>query len=57
MSISEFFSMSGYGVYIWSSFAMALVLMVGEAIYVKRKYAATLKRVKRIVQMNKGQNA
>ena len=57
MSISEFFSMGGYGVYVWSSFAMTLVLMVGESIYVKRKHAATLKRVKRIVQINKGQNA
>ena len=56
MSISEFFSMGGYGFYIWSSFVMALVLMVGESIYVKRKYAATLKRVKRIAQMNKGRN-
>jgi len=57
MSVSEFFSMGGYGVYVWSSFAMTLVLMVGESIYVKREHAATLKRVKRIVNMNKGQNS
>ena len=57
MSVSEFFSMGGYGAYVWSSFAMTLVLMVGESIYVKREHAATLKRIKRIVNMNKGQNS
>ncbi len=56
MSMTEFFSMGGYGAYVWSSFAMTLVLMVGESFYVKQKHAATLKRVKRIAQMNKGQN-
>lgn len=54
--MSEWFAMGGYGLYLWSSFAMALVLMVGEAMYVKRKHAATLKRVKRIVLMSKGKN-
>ena len=29
MSPSEFFHMGGYAVYVWSSYGLALVLMVG----------------------------
>lgn len=30
--MAEFFSMGGYGPYIWSSFAIALVVMLGIAL-------------------------
>jgi len=35
---SEFFSMGGYGFYVWGSYLVALLLMGGEvALLVKRK--------------------
>jgi heme exporter protein D len=32
MSVSEFFNMGGYGFYVWTSYGLALVLMVAAFI-------------------------
>ena len=52
MTIAEFFSMAGYGDYIWSSFALTLVLMVGEFIFLRKKHKQTIRRLQRMVQLN-----
>lgn len=52
MTIAEFFSMAGYGNYIWSSFGLTLVLMAGEFIFLRRKHRQTIRRVQRLVQLN-----
>jgi len=45
MSWSEFFSMGGYGVYVWGSYAVALIAMVGEVVLVlRRRKALTMQR-------------
>ena len=37
-SLSEFISMGGYGLYVWGSYAVTLVLLAGEVIMLwKRK--------------------
>jgi len=37
-SLSEFFSMGGYGLYVWGSYALTLVLLGGEVMMLlKRK--------------------
>jgi len=38
MSLSEFFSMGGYGLYIWGSYGVTLLLLGGEVLMLlKRK--------------------
>ena len=38
MTWSEFFTMGGYGFYVWSSYLIALIVMGGEvALLIKRK--------------------
>lgn len=40
MTWSEFFTMSGYGFYVWGSYLIALLLMGGEvALLIKRRKA------------------
>ncbi len=35
--MSEFFSMGGYAFYVWGSYLIALVLMVGEVVTVLKR--------------------
>jgi heme exporter protein D len=35
--MSKFFSMGGYGFYVWGSYLVALVLMVGEVVMVLKR--------------------
>ncbi|MEK6279685.1 MAG: heme exporter protein CcmD [Acidobacteriota bacterium] len=35
--MSEFFSMGGYGFYVWGSYLVALVLMAGEVVTVLKR--------------------
>ena len=35
--MSEFFSMGGYAFYVWGSYLIALVLMVGEVVSVLKR--------------------
>jgi heme exporter protein D len=47
MSWSEFFSMGGYGFYVWGSYLTALILLGGEAILLKRRQSSLSKRAGR----------
>jgi heme exporter protein D len=40
MNWSEFFSMGGYGFYVWGSYLVALVLMGGEVLLVIKRRKA-----------------
>ena len=44
MSLSEFFSMGGYGFYVWGSYLTALILLAGEPILLKRRNRSLRKR-------------
>lgn len=41
--MAEFFSMGGYGLYVWGSYALALAVLVGQAL-------ATRARLRRLEQ-------
>jgi heme exporter protein D len=41
-SASEFFAMGGYGLYVWVSFGVTALCMVGEALAVWRRHAAAV---------------
>lgn len=45
MNWSEFFSMGGYGLYVWGSYATAFVLIVGEVVVLLRRHRSLRKRV------------
>ena len=50
--MTEFLSMGGYGVYVWSAFAITLGMFVCEYFIVRSRYKKTLQRIKRIQQFN-----
>lgn len=52
MSIAEFFSMGGFGLYVWSSFGATLLLIVAEIIVVKQQHRTILQRLSRMLRMN-----
>jgi heme exporter protein D len=47
MSWSEFFSMGGYGFYVWGSYLVALVLMGGEVLLVVKRRKSLQQPVER----------
>jgi heme exporter protein D len=44
MNWTEFFSMGGYGFYVWGSYLTALILLGGEVILLRRRQHALRKR-------------
>ena len=43
-SVSEFFAMGGYGLYVWGSYAVVLVLMVGEPLLARHRFRKALEQ-------------
>lgn len=52
MTLSEFIHMNGYGFYVWSSFGMTALLMLGELLLVKSQNRTILARVRRITRLH-----
>ena len=52
MSVSEFFHMGGYGLYVWGSFGVSALLMVLEPLLLRSRRRATLQRISRIIRLN-----
>jgi len=51
-SITEFFEMGGYALYVWSSFGVTAVAMVAEPILLRNRRRELMKRLARIARMN-----
>ncbi len=49
--MSEFFHMGGFGVYIWSAMATALVLMILEPVLLMMKRRSIIKEIKQIKRL------
>ena len=45
MNWSAFFSMGGYGFYVWGSYLIALILLGGEVVSLMRRKKALRKRI------------
>ena len=45
--MSEFFSMGGFGIFIWSAMGVALTLMVLEPVSLVMKRRSVIKQIKR----------
>ena len=52
MSVAEFFSMGGFGPFIWSSLGVSFALMAIEIITVKKQHGTISKRLTRMLRMN-----
>lgn len=50
--IAEFFSMGGYGFYVWMSMGMALLVMVIEIASLKMGFKKVIMRIKRLIAMS-----
>jgi len=53
MNWTDFWQMGGYGLYVWSSFIVTALFMVGELILLKRRRAGVLLRLRRIRDIEK----
>ncbi|MEN9903013.1 MAG: hypothetical protein RL651_1677 [Pseudomonadota bacterium] len=45
-SISDFFAMGGYGLYVWGSFGVCAVTMIAEPLLVKHRRKQALKDIR-----------
>jgi heme exporter protein D len=52
--MADFFSMGGYGFYIWCSFAMTLLLLIAEPLWLRWRHKALLQRLVRMAVINSG---
>ena len=52
-SLSEFLHMGGYGLYVWGSFGVTALLIVGELWMLKAHRKEALKQARRAVEFGK----
>jgi heme exporter protein D len=50
MSFSEFLSMGGYGVYVWTSYGIAAVVLVASLAIPVQKHRLLIARLRRRIQ-------
>jgi len=50
--VNEFFSMSGYGVYVWPAFALGIGVVVINLVMALNSLAQAKQEAKRRIQMN-----
>jgi heme exporter protein D len=50
--MAEWFAMGGHGTYIWGSFAVTALFMIGEALLVVRRRRTLVQRLGRMIRMN-----
>lgn len=46
MNWGEFFAMKGYGLYVWGSYGVALLVFIVEIVLVRHKRTETLKQLR-----------
>lgn len=50
-SVTEFFNMGGYALYVWGSFGATALLMIAEPLLVRARRKAVLKRISRLIRI------
>ena len=45
-SVSEFFAMGGYGLYVWGSFGLTAVVVAGEVLLLRARRKAILQELR-----------
>jgi heme exporter protein D len=54
-SWTDFFAMGGYAFYVWGSYGLALLLMVGEVVLVRNRRRTLLQRLSLIQKSSVGE--
>jgi heme exporter protein D len=54
-SWSDFFAMGGYGFYVWGSYVLALVFVVGEVWLLRHRGRTLLRRLSLIQRLSAGE--
>ncbi len=54
-SISEFFYMGGYALYVWGSFGVTAILMVIEPLLVRQRRKNAISRIARLIRIKSEQ--
>lgn len=54
MNWARFFSMGGYALYVWGSYAAALIVMVGEVLFLRRRKKSLAARLGELNQSGAG---
>ncbi len=52
MTLSEFLHMGGYGFYVWSSYALAFIVLLIHIVQTKRRHRALLRDLARRAGVN-----
>ena len=55
-SLSEFFNMGGYALYVWGSFGATLLAMLTEPIFIRKRRTEILRNLRR-ARAAEGENA
>ncbi len=50
-SFENFLAMGGYARYVWGSFGVTLVLLIGEVVLLRRRHGAALRDARRQAQL------
>jgi len=53
--MAEFFSMGGFGFYVWMSMGVTFILMVGEIFWLRHQRKNTLKQIARLNRIDRRQ--
>ncbi|BAO43467.1 heme exporter protein CcmD [Thiolapillus brandeum] len=56
-SLSEFFNMGGYALYVWGSFGVTALLMIIEPILVHQRRKAVIQRISRLIRIKSEQKS
>lgn len=54
MTVTEFFNMGGYALYVWGSFGMTAILMIAEPLLLRSRRKTVLRRLARMMRLNTG---
>ncbi|MGV6826153.1 MAG: heme exporter protein CcmD [bacterium] len=57
MMNAEFWNMGGYALYVWGSFGATFLFLIIEPLMVRQRRRAVIKRVSRLIRMNKEGNS
>jgi heme exporter protein D len=56
MSLTEFFNMGGYALYVWSSFGVTALLMIAEPLLLRNRCRDVRRRVARLIRIRDEEN-
>jgi heme exporter protein D len=53
MTVSEFFAMNGYALYVWGSYGVTVLVFLAEIVLVRHKRKITLQQVRLLNESNR----